>query len=417
MAPTLGIIADDYTGALMVASYLEGAGIPCPVVFDPSAVAGDAPVVIAGTRTRTVAVQEALAELETFVNAFAQAGCTRFAYKACASFDSTSEGNIGPAADFLAERTGVRPVLMAAGFPLFNITVHQGYLFYRGRLVSESIKRLDPLTPMSDPDLVRFLSLQTKERIGLVNHSVLRKGAAAVAKAVDELSAQGNGHIFFDASDDDDIATAASFAATRNCAVAASDPFLISYARHFVADKVAGRAAPRHAGGPAAVLAGTVGPVILEQLETFRTEFPVLSLDLLDPRSEEAVVADAVQWAEPLVGRKPFAISTATDATGVERAQSAFGPLGAARRAERLLGGIARGLRERGIRRFVVAGGETSGSVVSALEVRAVRAFPEGALGTGFCVTEEADPISFYLKPGKLGGDDILLRALEFMNC
>ena len=215
MAPTLGIIADDYTGALMVASYLEGAGIPCPVVFNPSAVGGDAPVVIAGTRTRTVAVQEALAELETFVNAFVQAGCTRFAYKACASFDSTSEGNIGPAADFLAERTGVRPVLMAAGFPLFNITVHQGYLFYRGRLVSESIKRLDPLTPMSDPDLVRFLSRQTKERIGLVNHSVLRKGAAAVAKAVDELSAQGNGHIFFDASDDDDIANAASFAATR----------------------------------------------------------------------------------------------------------------------------------------------------------------------------------------------------------
>ena len=112
----------------------------------------------------------------------------------------------------------------------------------------------------------------------------------------------------------------------------------------------------------------------------------------------------------------PFAISTATDQAGVERAQAALGPIAAARRAERLLGSIAVGLRDRGVTRFVVAGGETSGAVVSALGITRVRAFPEGPLGTGFCATQGGRPLSLYLKPGKLGADDILLRALEEMG-
>lgn len=417
MQRALGIVADDFTGALMVAGYLEGAGIQCPVLFSPDAEIPPSSVVIVGTRARTMPVAEALAELGRFADAFARAGCKRLAYKACATFDSTEDGNIGPAADYLADRAGIRPVLMSAGFPRFSTTVHQGYMFYRGRLVSESIKRFDPLTPMSDPDLVRFLGRQTPHAIALLNHATLRTGAEATINAIEAFAAEGAGHVFFDTTDDGDVEVAADVAAAMTRVVVASDPLIISYATRLGrAEPMEQAPWPQHIDGPAAVLAGSVGPVILAQLAAFSARHPVLTLDLLDPSGEEGLVSSALDWASGRIGDEPFAISTAAGPEDVAAAQAAFGAIGAARRAERILGAIAKGLRDRGVRRFVVAGGETSGAVVHALDIPAVRALPEGPLGTGFCVSSGPIPLSLYLKPGKLGADDILLRAVEAMD-
>ena len=411
MAPVLGIIADDFTGAVMVAGMLETAGIACPVVFDPAAITSDeaAPVLMVAARSRTVPVAEAIAEVAGIADRLAAAGCAQLAYKACASFDSTEAGNIGPAADLLAARAGRRPVLMSAGFPRFGATVHQGYLFYRGRLVSDSIKRLDPLTPMNDPDLVRFLGKQTPHSVGLIGHGTLVKGLGAAQDALARLIEAGMGHVLCDASDDADIEVTADLAVARGLPVVASDPLIVALARRLAQGAAVDPLAVRMPRGPVAILAGSTGPVVLEHLAVLGRSYPVLVLDVLDPRSEAAVVAEALDWAARQAG--PFAISTATDAEGVARTQAALGPLGAARRAEALLGAVAAGLRDWGQRRFVVAGGETSGAVVAALGVGRVRALVEGVLGLGLCVTDGDDPVALYLKPGKLGAADVLAQA------
>ncbi len=208
----LGIIADDFTGALFVAGYLEAAGVACPVLFDPAATPPPAPVVVLATRSRLVPVAEALEIVTQGAAALTGIGCTRIAYKACASFDSTAQGNIGPAADLLADLYG-GPVIYSAGFPLFGATVHQGYLFYRGRLVSDSIKQHDPLTPMTDPDLARFLSLQSRGPVGLLPHAVLRQGPQVAQTALDALLTSGAKHVLLDATDDGDVEVSADLAA------------------------------------------------------------------------------------------------------------------------------------------------------------------------------------------------------------
>lgn len=412
----LGIIADDFTGGLMVAGYLEAAGIRTAVLFGHRAVpAPAAEVVILATRTRLKPVAEAMAEVQAAVDALTAAGCRRIAYKACASFDSTEAGNIGPAADLLSDKRGGAPVLMSAGYPAFNATVHQGYLFYRGRLVSDSIKRHDPHTQMSDPDLVRFLSLQTRTPVALLPHSVLVQGQAAARKAFGGMIANGSRHILADTSDEGDVAVSAAVAVAEDAVVVASDPVILAYAKALA--RPSPNAEPlRHAEGPAAIIAGSVGPVVLAQLAAFAALHPVRVLDLLDPRPVADQIADALIWAAPLIGVQPFAVSTATDPVGVERAQKALGAAGAALRAEELLAGIAKGLVGQGVRRLVIAGGETSGAVVAALGIAQVRVLPEGPLGTGFCVTETEPRLSLYLKPGKLGADDILLRAIDAMQ-
>lgn len=413
----LGIIADDFTGGLMIAGYIEAAGIECPVLFDTAHLedALHAPVVVVATRTRLIPAREALAEVGRIVDLFDASGVGQVGYKVCASFDSTDEGNIGPVADLLAERYGQPQLLLSAGFPRFNTTMHQGYLFYRGRLVSESIKRFDPLTPMSDPDMVRTLARQTEAKVGLLPHGTLVKGQAASQAALAVLANEGARHVLVDCSDDADAAAGAVLAASHRATIG-SDAHIIEVA------KLAGRgaasarpAAPKHAEGPAAVIVGSVGPVATTQLSMFGTAYPVHTIDILDHRAEEEVAAGVIARVRGSIGARPFAVATATGPEDVERAQAKHGVLGAARRAERILALVAVGLVDLGVRRLAVAGGETSGAIVAELGIGQVRALPESELGTGFCIAEEPQKLSLFLKPGKLGADDILLRAVEAM--
>ncbi len=413
--PGLGVIADDFTGAVMVAALLETAGVCCPVFPVAEAVGPEtAPVLMIAARSRTVPVADALAEVSAACDALGRAGCRQLAYKACASFDSTAEGNIGPVADHLAARAGRRPVLLSAGFPRFGATVHQGYLFYRNRLVTDSIKRFDPLTPMEDPDLVRFLGHQTPQPVRLIPHLTLVAGEAATRAALEALAAEGVGHVLFDTSDDGDVAQAALQAIATGLPVVASDPLIVALGLHHAKGSPAAPALPRAPGGAVVTLAGSTGPVVMRQLAVLAQQQPVLSLDLLAPGDEAAQIAAALDWAAAQ-GARPFAISTACDVADLARVQARLGAIPAARRAETLLAGVAAGLRAQGHARFSVAGGETSGAVVAALGLRRLRALPEGPLGTGECLADGSgqSPCWLYLKPEKLGDDAILLRAAK----
>jgi uncharacterized protein YgbK (DUF1537 family) len=165
------------------------------------------------------------------------------------------------------------------------------------------------------------------------------------------------------------------------------------------------------------VLVGSVGPTATAQIARFLADGHAgLVLDLLSPDPEAEVVGAALAWAAPQIGARPFVIATTAEADGVARAQARLGQTDAARKAERLLAAVARGLRDRGVRRLVVSGGETSGAVVAALGIARVRALPEGALGSGFCVAEAPVPMVLFLKSGKLGADDVFARALDAMQ-
>jgi uncharacterized protein YgbK (DUF1537 family) len=274
-----------------------------------------------------------------------------------------------------------------------------------------------PLTPMTDPDLVRFLSHQTRAPVSLLPHGVLVQGAAATRAAWDRLLAAGARHVLADSSDDQDVARTVELALAVDPVVVASDPVIIGYARALAGTPGAAAGPPALPRGPGAVLVGSVGPTATAQIARFLADGHAgLVLDLLSPDPEAEVVGAALAWAAPQIGARPFVIATTAEADGVARAQARLGQTDAARKAERLLAAVARGLRDRGVRRLVVSGGETSGAVVAALGIARVRALPEGALGSGFCVAEAPVPMVLFLKSGKLGADDVFARALDAMQ-
>ncbi len=415
MSLAFGAIADDLTGALELASLMVRAGVRCRVLTGPAppdAVDGLDSVVF-GLKTRVAPPGRAVVQFSAAVDLLQQAGARQIFFKYCATFDSTRRGNIGPCADLLMSRTGAAFTAFCPAFPEVHRTVYQGHLFAGDRLISQSAKRFDPLTPMREPDLVKVLQQQTSRRVGLLPHHVLDAGTAA--GHVDSLRAAGIDYAVADAVDENDLKRLAELTVdwplmTGGSSVAVYYPELW-------------RAQGRIAGAPAAidlpapksagvVLAGSCAERTFEQLDHFSAGRPVLRLDLAEAADGRDLAAHAIAWAAERLPDGPLAIATSAKPDQVAALQKRLGRRRAAALGESLLGGIAAGLHARGVRRFVVAGGETSGAVLKSLGATVLEVDRFMAPGLSRAVMPGSDPVSLHLKSGKLGPVDMFSTVL-----
>jgi 3-dehydrotetronate 4-kinase len=167
--------------------------------------------------------------------------------------------------------------------------------------------------------------------------------------------------------------------------------------------------------GPGAVLSGSCSAATRAQVAAFAARRPAFRLEPLrepGPQAEEAL-----DWATARLGDGPVLVYATAAPEEVRAAQERLGTEAAARRVEEMMATVARGLVARGVRRLVVAGGETSGAVVQALGVRALRIGPQIDPGVPCTVTVGGDgpPLALALKSGNFGGEDFFLKALEAM--
>jgi len=359
-----------------------------------------------------IAAQRAVSIFDRAFGHLRARGVRQVFYKYCATFDSTPRGNIGPCADLLADRLDARFTLFSPAFPEVNRTVYQGHLFAGDVLISRSPKRFDPLTPMREPNLVTVLQQQTKRRVGLLSHQVLSRGAAAVRAEVTRLAAEGVAYAIADALDESDLMVTAEASVdwplmTGGSSIAAYYPDLWR-ARGWTGS--AGASAPSASvpGGPAIVLAGSCAERTFDQLAHFARRRPVLYLDPARALDGVDLVAEALSFAERELAAGPAAIATSARPGPVAELQRRLGRRRAAHLAEDILARIARGLFQRGIRRFVVSGGETSGAVLDALGIEALEVDPYISAGQSHSTSLGSEPISFWLKSGKLGPVEML---------
>ncbi len=413
--PVFGAIADDFTGAVELAAMLASGGARAALLTDLSARPRDVDAVVIAVRSRVEPPKVALSQFTQALDALAAIGPRQLFFKYCATFDSTDQGNIGNCADLLAERAGAASLLFCPAFPEVGVTVYTGHLFVRGAIVSDSPKRLDPLTPMTDPDLRRVLGRQTSRGVGLLPWTMIQSGADAVRSHVQARAARGAPYLIADALTEADLETLAQAtwdwpAMTGGSSVAAYYPQIWRAQGLTTAEPhapTAGRS------GPGAVLAGSVADQTLEQIAVFEQTRSVLRLDLL---AEGDLAGEALAWAGERIAEGPVCVTTATPHARTQEIQDRLGVLGAARKAEAILAEVAVGLAARGAERLVVAGGETSGAVVQALGFPQLKVAPYQGPGMGLCSVEAPRPISLCLKSGKLGGPNAFHEALTQME-
>jgi uncharacterized protein YgbK (DUF1537 family) len=409
----LGAIADDITGATDLASVLMRAGanviltLGVPRVPPPAADA-----IVVATKSRMAPVDEArgiAAEAMGFLKA---AGADQFYFKYCSTFDSTDQGNIGPVTDYLLDATASAFTVICPSYPTLKRTVYQGHLFVADRLLSESSMRNHPLTPMTDPDIVRVLSHQTTSLVGLIPLQDIEAGPEAIRARIADLRAQGVRMAVADGILDRHIEALAD--ACRDMVLVTGGAALGGALGGVRVGGGGSRAVTKQveASGPTAVLSGSCSAMTLAQVSEIINEVPSYLLDPLQLASDPSAVQKAVDWAVAQAREGDLLIYSTADPQAVLSAQSLIGRDEAASTLEHAFAVIAQALSAAGVRRFVVAGGETSGAVTSALDVRMMSFGEELAPGVPWTYTLDPEGYTLALKSGNFGGADFFRRAL-----
>jgi uncharacterized protein YgbK (DUF1537 family) len=314
------------------------------------------------------------------------------------------------------DRLGATTTVVCPAYPTNGRTVYQGHLFVGDRLLSESSMARHPLTPMTDPDLVRFLGRQTQRGIGLVPYSLVRQGADAIAGRLRELEEQGASYAVTDALVDADLraigtASAGLGLVTGGSGVALGLPDNFRRSGHLRAG--AERAKVPLPDGPVVVLAGSCSAATRAQVERMSARYPAIKLDILAAQAGAGALASVTAQAEALLAKGPVLVYTTAAPGEVARVQDKIGTGRANELVEFCLGELARRLVDQGARRIVVAGGETAGAVVRALGVHALATGDEIAPGVPWMVSLREPALALALKSGNFGGPDFFLQALE----
>ncbi|MFI0446589.1 3-oxo-tetronate kinase [Actinomadura sp. 6N118] len=421
---TLGIIADDLTGATDAASAVRRTGLRVALTFGPpspeNALDVGADVVVAALKIRSLPVAEAVQAVRTTLTAFDEADVECVYYKYCSTFDSTPTGNIGPVADELLTALGKRVLLHVPGYPVNGRTVYNGHLFVDGVLLNESPMRHHPLNPMSDALLSRVLAPQTPHQIENLVFAFLHVGSAASETELRRLTAGDVPvHVLCDTLTNDHVSILADLATPERMAGGGA-PMAAAVCAHRIgrhgtdspSDDAAAGMPP---SGHEIVIAGSASAATARQIAAFPGPVKRLSAAALaDARTPGHVLAWAKQQQhdQPAL---PVLVSSDADQGGVTRGPAELNGRSAAEVVERGLGEIAARLVEAGARRVVVAGGETSGAVAGALGLSSVRVGAEICTGVPWTFTP-TDDLAIAFKSGNFGPDDLFSRAFATLR-
>lgn len=425
MAVQIGCIADDFTGASDLAGMLQQAGmrtlqvigVPSgPVAADP-----DVDAVVIALKSRTAPVQQAVGDTLAAHRWLQELGVRQFYFKYCSTFDSTDQGNIGPVIDALLEATGADFTVVCPAFPENQRTVYKGHLFVGDTLLAESGMRHHPLTPMTDSNLVRVLQQQTESPVGLIDHGVVGAGAEALRDRMQQLQEQGVRMAVVDA-----IANADLMQIGAACAqlplVTGGSGLAMGLPQNFqLAAQTSTRERPHDTPAPQglrAIVSGSCSQASQAQLKDLLGRgTPGFAIDPLRLVSGDgavkALVDEAMAWASSRLRDGPVVIYATAAPDSVSQVQQALGVERAGALVEQTLATISQKLIEQGVRQLIVAGGETSGAVVTALGIDQLRIGRLIDPGVSWAVSLNDTPVALALKSGNFGSTDFFSKAWE----
>jgi len=423
----LGCIADDLTGATDLAntlarrgmSVVQTIGVPGPGVALPEAEA-----IVVALKSRTIPAQEAVTLSLEACRWLKAAGARQFYFKYCSTFDSTDRGNIGPVADALVEELDAGLTTVCPAFPETGRTIYLGHLFVGKDLLSDSPMRNHPLTPMKDANLVRVLTRQTRARVDLVPITTVRQGASSMSASFGYLTRKLVRYAVVDAIEDEDLMTLGAACAEMKLMTGGSGAAIGLPANFRQAGLIPERTAvaplPK-VGGLGAVVAGSSSQATMGQVAAMRALHPALALDPAKlAENFEQAVATALDWATSRLAAGPVLVHAGGTPQEVKAVQDKLGRERAGALIENALAKIAQGLVEAGVRRLVVAGGETSGAVVQGLGVKALQIGPQIDPGVPACLAigtpTPGQALALALKSGNFGTEDFFIKALDALQ-
>jgi uncharacterized protein YgbK (DUF1537 family) len=419
----IGAIGDDVTGSTDLALMLSKHGMSVVQTIGlppPGSVVHDAQAAVVALKSRTAPVEQAVADSLAACDWLLAQGAHQILFKYCSTFDSTEKGNIGPVAEALLERLEAGITIYCPAFPENGRTVYNGHLFVGRDLLSDSSMRHHPLTPMTDSNLVRFLGKQVRERgtVGLLPCTIVERGPEAIRAELRRLAHQKCRHIIVDALTDHHLlmigeACAGLKLVTGGSGVAMGLP--ANFRRDgLLADSSGPALLPKLEGGTV-VLAGSCSAATRRQVARMAARFPTFCIEPQALASGRLGAEKIIRWAVERVHDGPVLIYSTAEPEQVAAVQALLGREAASHLVEQVMGELAFRLRLAGVRKFIVAGGETSGAVMAALKIGSLRIGPEISPGVPWTVCEDEPRLCLALKSGNFGDDDFFEKAIRML--
>ena len=418
----LGCIADDFTGATDLANNLVRAGMRVvqTIGVPKQPLEAEVDAVVVSLKTRTIAATQACAESLAALHWLQAQGAQQIYFKYCSTFDSTPEGNIGPVIDALMRALQTDFTIATPAFPDAGRTVFKGYLFVGATLLHESGMQDHPLTPMTDPSLVRVLAPQTRHQVGLIDYTVVAQGESAIRARIDALRAEGVAIAIVDAVSNADLLRLGAALSDMPLVTAGSGVAIGLPANFGIAPNDRASALPR-VGGLQAIISGSCSRATNAQVAAFiATGAPALAIDPLRLQQGvsaiEQVIAEALVFSQAHLAKGPVLVYSTAEPEALKHIQDQMGVQLAGQLVEQTLARIAVGLVKQGVGQLIVAGGETSGSVVQALGMTQLQIGAQIDPGVPWCAGKTAvseKTLHITLKSGNFGTSDFFSKAFH----
>jgi len=386
------------------------------VPTDPLSAEVDA--VVVALKSRTTAPQDAVDQSLQALQWLQAQGAQQIYFKYCSTFDSTSQGNIGPVTEALMQALQTDFTIATPAFPDNGRTVFKGYLFVGDVLLNESGMQHHPLTPMTDANLVRVMQAQCKSKVGLLSHKTISQGTAAIQQDITNLKQQGVRIAIVDAVSNDDLMRLGP-ALKGMPLVTAGSGVAIGLPQNFGLSPTPQASVLPKSSGLRAVVSGSCSQATNRQVAHFKaTGRPSFLIDPLHLKgSWEDLVQEALAWAQGHLATGPVLVYSTATPESVQAVQSQLGVEAAGHQVEQALAAIARRLVQLGVHQLVVAGGETSGACVQALAIEQLQIGPQIDPGVPWCHAHTPmGGVHITLKSGNFGTDDFFTKAFTFLS-
>jgi len=427
----LSYYGDDLTGSTDVMEALELGGVPTVLFMrqpDEAQLAQFAhcrAVGLAGTsrsespQWMDTHLKEAFAWLKTLEAEICH-------YKVCSTFDSSPTiGSIGRAIEIGRTVFAQDSVPLLVGAPQLKRYTAFGHLFaaYRDkyyRIDRHPVMSRHPATPMDEADLLIHLSRQTALPSGLLDLATLR--SANRSAAFDRLAEDGAAIVLIDVDSPESQALAGKeIWRTRKSGgsfvVGSSGVEYALLAEWAETAAVGGesRFSPPGAAGRVAVVSGSCSPTTERQIRHALTDgfdgIEVDPIELVSENSGQAIARAAASGRASLEAGRSVILYTALGPTA-DRGAEIDRQEGARHKLGRGLGTLLRQLtEEQGLKRVIIAGGDTSSHALGQMGVDAltVRMPLPASPGSPLCVAHSRikaiEGLEVALKGGQVGTD------------
>jgi uncharacterized protein YgbK (DUF1537 family) len=416
----LGVIADDFTGATDIAGFLVKNGVKTVQIIDrPAGVAEvNAEAYVVSLKSRSCDAQQAIRMSLDALEWLLNMGCDTIYFKYCSTFDSTSEGNIGPVADAIMERMNEDLTIVCPALPVNGRTLYKGYLFVHDTLLNESGMRNHPLNPMKDAKISRVLSSQTKAGIGEIHYELLERGPEAVQAELSELKRSGVRYVVVDTLDDSHL----------SCIVRAASDLKVFTGGSGLGDAIAREwkkdadytGSAGEAGRPKTartiIFSGSCSTATNVQVERYKPIGATLSLDrkrfIDDPGYEDEVFAWIMTHIDDAYAPMLYATTTPDELQANKRM---FNHVNLGEEIENMFGRLAARLLSAGVKNFIVAGGETAGKIVQSLNLESLYVGPQIDPGVPWMRSTDQE-VYLALKSGNFGAEQFFKKAQEMYD-